>query len=143
MGRYGPVEKEGPKADRLPKLTEGQYTLEVTTNKIINTNDGREAIIREFKILDSAGPNALPKGMDAAAKLLYLDAKWVSARIAEYVRGVTNAEKVTEELCDKIFGPKNPTKGKVVKCRVETAKSKANTDYSKYTWQYVSDDDAK
>jgi hypothetical protein len=62
-------------------------------------------------------------------------------RIAEYVVGLTNAEKATSELCEKIFGPENPSKDKLIKVRVYNAKNQKGVDYLRYDWRYVADDD--
>lgn len=140
MSRFAGVEKEGPKQDRLPKLTPGEYLLEVTENKIITTKTG-DAMVRSFKVKEAIGEGAVLPGSEASAKLLYFSTPYVSARIAEYIRGLTNAQKVDTTLCDQIFGETNPAKGKLIKVLVTSSKSAADKDYLRYDWRYVADDE--
>lgn len=142
MSRFSGIEREGPKAERLPKFTEGQYLLEVLANKVITTQTG-DAMVREFKILESAGPAALPAGTEAAAKLLFFSDRWMKARVAEYVRGLTNAATIDAKIAEAIFSEENPAKGKRVRLNVVAAKSEADKDFLRYDFKYVPDDDAK
>lgn len=130
------IEKAQPKAERLPTLTEGTYLLETIMNKVLITQSG-SAILREFKIVEATGPDALPAGVEAKAKLLYLQDQFVKSRIAEHVRGLTNSDKIDASLCDVIYGEKNPMAGKLVKVAVEKAVSDKEKSYLKYTWRYV------
>lgn len=141
MSEFEGVEKFGPKAERLPTLTEGEYLLESTKNASIETQTGR-ALLREFKIISAVGDNALKPGTEAKGKLLYFSAPYVKARIAEYVRALTSAEKVDSKLCDTIFGAKNPAAGKKIKVRVESATSDGGKPYLRENWRYVQEDDA-
>lgn len=136
MSRFAGIEREQPKSDRLPTLTEGEYLLEVTENKVITTQTG-DAALRTFKILEGIGPKALPVGTEAKAKLLYFSDKWVKARFAEYIRGLTNAKNIDSELADNLFGATNPAKGYRVKVRIYEADSDGGKKYLKYDWRFV------
>jgi hypothetical protein len=136
MGRFAGIEKEQPKAERLPKFTKGWYRLECIENCELQTKDG-DALLSTFKILDSKGETALPAGTDAASKLIYFTGYW-KARVADLVRGLTGSRTVTQELADKIFYSDNPAKGKIVELTVEDATSEESGNaYLRYTWKYV------
>lgn len=140
MHSFEGVDKAQPAVERLPKLTPGEYLLEVVENKVIQAQNG-DAVVRSFKIKESIGEGALPAGTEAAAKLLYFSDKYVGARIAEYVRGLTNTDRPTSKMADEIFGPTNPAKGKLVRTRVYQHKAQNGRDYMRYDWRYVADDD--
>lgn len=135
MGDFDDMEIGGGGVERLPKLTVGEYLLEVIENKTIPTKKGK-AMVRSFKIVESVGPEALPVGTEAGAKLLYFSDAWVGARVGEYVKALTGATP-DNDLASKIFSAENPAKGTKVKARIHTEKSDGGNDYLKYDWRFV------
>jgi hypothetical protein len=130
------LDKEGG-VERFPKLTAGEYLLEVIENKPHTTYDEDTALIRTFNILESEGEKAMPKGVVAGAKLIYLSDDMADKHVGDYVRALTGAGKVTSTLADKIFGPENPAKGQKVRVRITDEISKKKKPYLKYDWAYV------
>lgn len=139
---FAGVESAQPKAERLPTLTKGTYTLQTILNRVLTTLSGK-ALLREFKIIESTGPDALPVGTEAKAKLLYLSEKFIESRIAEHACALTGSQKVDAAVCDAIYGENNPMAGKMIKVTIEDAMSEANKPYLRYSWRHVPEPEFK
>jgi len=143
MSDFDGVEDSQGSAVRLPKLTSGEYLLEVMSNKLIDTRKFGKTAFREFIIKEATGDGALPAGTMAKAKPIYLKDDGALARISEYVRGLTGAPKVDAKICDAVFSSENPLKGKLVRTRVYEDTSDKGHKYLKYDWFFVENPKAK
>jgi hypothetical protein len=137
MGDFDDVDNATTAAVRLPKLTEGEYLLEVTNNESKKTFKYGKAIFREFIIREAKGEKALPAGTMAKAKPLYFSDTGFGARLKEYVVGLTGTNNVTSKDCEALFAPSNPAKGTLVRAIIEADTSDAGREFLRYTWVAV------
>lgn len=137
------IEDAKASVQREPLIACGEYLLEVVENKVIEDKKKKKILLRTFRVLEAVGEGASAVGSLVKAKLLYLDDEWAGARIAEYVRALTNAKVVDPDIAFKIFGDANPAAGKQLRARVYKHPNAAGKDYDRYDFSYVADDEAK
>lgn len=120
--------EEVSSSERLPRLDQkyGEYTLEVLANEKFDSRKNERWFMNSFKVIESKGEGAYPVGSLVSSnynKGWDTTLRSVKGLVAALTDG--NQEAVTKEMCNELYAPDMPARGKLIKAIVfEKAKVK-------------------
>lgn len=118
-------------SEKLPPLSEGQYTLLVEALKVIDTRSKGKMFVAEFEVLESEGAKANPRG-SRASHLIKMSLDSALGNIKGLIAAILgeSEKNVTATLCDQATADDQPCRGAHVRAEAFLTKTKAGNDFT-------------